>query len=321
MKRPRALLLALTVLSASAALAAPAGATSITELPPLIPGSVPQGITAGPDGNVWFVENRASRFGRVVPSTGKINDLSTGSGICAGSLPAEITPGPDGGLWFTEEAAQPDRADRPRQGDRAGVPGLRAARTGITAGPDGNLWFTEYGTATGSAGSRRPASITEFPPASPTAAARRGIAAGPGRQPLVHRADGRQRDRADHADRRDHRVHAPASRRQRSPYGIAAGPDGNLWFTEQTGNADRPDHPGRRRHRVRRRPRAGSGPVGITAGPDGNLWFTESAASATDRPDHPGRRRHRVPRAASAPAPLGHHGGPGRQPLVHRAVR
>ena len=35
------------------------------------------------------------------------------------------------------------------------------------------------------------------------------------------------------------------------PYGIAAGPDGNLWFTEISGRQqDRPDHHGRRRHRV-----------------------------------------------------------------------
>ena len=102
MKPPRALLLALAVLGSSAALAGTAHATTITELPPLAAGSGPEGIAAGPDGNVWFVENRASRFGRVVPSTGKITDFSTGSGISANSLPAEITPGPDGGLWFTE---------------------------------------------------------------------------------------------------------------------------------------------------------------------------------------------------------------------------
>src|SRR4051794_30787202 len=110
MKPPRALLLALAVLGSSAALAGTAHATTITELPPLAAGSGPEGIAAGPDGNVWFVETRPSRFGRVVPSTGKITDFSTGSGISPNSLPAEITPGPDGGLWFTEEA--PSRIGR-----------------------------------------------------------------------------------------------------------------------------------------------------------------------------------------------------------------
>jgi sugar lactone lactonase YvrE len=64
------------------------------------------------------------------------------------------------------------------------------------------------------------------------------------------------------------------------PFGIAAGPDGNLWFTEE-------NSPGR----VARITPAGvvteftggvtagfsanGQPIGIAAGPDGNLWFTE----------------------------------------------
>jgi streptogramin lyase len=55
------------------------------------------------------------------------------------------------------------------------------------------------------------------------------------------------------------------------PAGIAAGPDGNLWFTESNGN------------RIGRITPAGAvteftaagTPTGIAAGPDGNLWFTE----------------------------------------------
>ncbi len=58
------------------------------------------------------------------------------------------------------------------------------------------------------------------------------------------------------------------------PLAIAAGPDGNLWFTENT------------RNKIGRittagviteftLPTANSSPYGITAGPDGNLWFTE----------------------------------------------
>ena len=59
------------------------------------------------------------------------------------------------------------------------------------------------------------------------------------------------------------------------PVGIAAGPDGNLWFTETSGEPDRADHAGGRRHRVLRPASPRTAPVGIAAGPDGNLWFTE----------------------------------------------
>src|SRR5206468_5528722 len=58
------------------------------------------------------------------------------------------------------------------------------------------------------------------------------------------------------------------------PHGLAAGPDGNLWFTEQTG------------HNIGRItlagiiteftiPTVGSYSYEIADGPDGNLWFTE----------------------------------------------
>jgi streptogramin lyase len=63
-----------------------------------------------------------------------------------------------------------------------------------------------------------------------------------------------------------------------NPQGIATGPDGNLWFTEFTGN------------KIGRITLAGgitefpiptpnSGPRAITAGPDGNVWFTEYTAN------------------------------------------
>ncbi len=67
------------------------------------------------------------------------------------------------------------------------------------------------------------------------------------------------------------------------PRGIAAGPDGNLWFTEKVGN------------RIGRITTAGvvtefstgitasSGPFGIAAGPDGNLWFTQVDANQIGR--------------------------------------
>jgi len=68
------------------------------------------------------------------------------------------------------------------------------------------------------------------------------------------------------------------------PLGIAAGPDGNIWFTESQRNAV-----------VRLTPAgvftfftlptAGANPNGITAGPDGALWFTESNANQIGRVD------------------------------------
>src|SRR5215211_6402793 len=62
-----------------------------------------------------------------------------------------------------------------------------------------------------------------------------------------------------------------------SPWGIAAGPDGNLWVTQRAPNGV--DKVARvttsgvfTEYPV---PTVNSGPFKIVAGPDGNLWFTE----------------------------------------------
>jgi streptogramin lyase len=57
------------------------------------------GITAGPDGNLWFTES-FDRIGRITP-TGVVTEFS--AGITPLSYPTGITAGPDGNLWFTEE--------------------------------------------------------------------------------------------------------------------------------------------------------------------------------------------------------------------------
>jgi virginiamycin B lyase len=60
-----------------------------------------------------------------------------------------------------------------------------------------------------------------------------------------------------------------------APTGIAAGPDGALWFTELSGNKIgrmTPDGVVTDEFTV---PTASSSSVGIAAGPDGALWFAE----------------------------------------------
>ncbi len=181
----------------------------------------------------------------------------------------------------------------------------------------------------------------------------------PGWQSLVHR-ERRKPDRQDHHGRRHHRVPRPptGSAFPWDPPVIAAGPDGNLWFTEHSANQI---------GRITTAgvitefpiPTASSGPYGIAAGPDGNLWFAEPGANQIgrittagvvtefpiptassdpgyrsrpgrqplvhrnqqcqpDRSDHHGRRRHGVPDPTVQQLPSRYRGRPGRQPLVHR---
>src|SRR5882757_874692 len=64
----------------------------------IVVGGFPEGITAGPDGNLWFTEQR-DRIGRITP-LGVVTEFS--AGITAFAGPDGITAGPDGNLWFTE---------------------------------------------------------------------------------------------------------------------------------------------------------------------------------------------------------------------------
>ncbi|MHB1536539.1 MAG: Vgb family protein, partial [Acidimicrobiales bacterium] len=56
------------------------------------------GITAGPDGNLWFTENGGDKVGRITPA-GAITEYPLPT---ANSGPDGITAGPDGNVWFTE---------------------------------------------------------------------------------------------------------------------------------------------------------------------------------------------------------------------------
>ena len=237
----------------------------------------PESITTGPDGNLWFTEGRGNKIGRISP-TGVISQFRIDA---ATSSPHGITAGPDGNLWFTERTGNAVGRITPAGViTRFPLPFFDSRPTGITAGPDGNLWFTQQGgnrigriTPAGAltqfaipTADSQPFSITTgadgnlwFTETAGTAIGR--ITPGgvitefPLPQPLPLTFN-------------------PALRSE--PLTIAAGPDGNLWFTEGNGGAI-----GRitvtgviTEFRV---PNPNSRPFGITAGPDGNLWFTEEA--------------------------------------------
>src|SRR5581483_5736987 len=63
-------------------------------LPPQVLG--PNGITAGPDGNIWFTYTQG--IGRIT-----LPGVATSFPVTGGA--AEITAGPDGNLWFTSSPA------------------------------------------------------------------------------------------------------------------------------------------------------------------------------------------------------------------------
>jgi streptogramin lyase len=106
------------------------------------PDRLPQWITTGPDGALWFTERATDALGRITVS-GQLTEfpVPTASAGVNG-----IAVGPDGALWFTESVA--DAVGRISSvGDIAEIPlGEGATPTGITTGPDGQIWFSAAGT-------------------------------------------------------------------------------------------------------------------------------------------------------------------------------
>jgi len=62
--------------------------------------SAPQGITQGPDGNMWFVERFENAVSSITPD-GRITAFT----IPTVGQPSQIVTGADGNLWFTETGA------------------------------------------------------------------------------------------------------------------------------------------------------------------------------------------------------------------------
>jgi streptogramin lyase len=196
---------------------------------PVPAGAVPEGITWGPDSNVWFTEVVAGRIGRMTPS-GAVTEFPIPT---PDSSPRGIVTGPDQNLWFVESTwhraaiARMTTAGEITEYPLGGSPTDQLQPHNIVTGPDRNLWFSEIGrigriTTAGE--------ITQFP-VGPSAPA--GLAAGP---------DGNLW----FTDQNDNSVgrisptgvirQFPLPRRNAGPTAIAPGSDGRIWFTETNVN-------------------------------------------------------------------------------------
>jgi len=245
----------------------PVAAQSITEFPIPSADSAPLGVTAGPDGNLWFTEYSANQIGRITPS-GAITEFAIPT---ADSAPFGITAGPDGNLWFTEYFANQIGRITPAGTITEFPVNFTGAPQDITAGPDGNVWFTKPGTDI--LGRITPSgTITEFPLPVGNFRAVSGIVAGPDGNLWFAELLGDQIGRITPTGTI---TEFPLPTTGSHPQGIAPGPDGNLWFTEIAANQIGRITPTGAIAEFAI-PTANTLPAAISAGPDGNLWFTET---------------------------------------------
>jgi virginiamycin B lyase len=279
----------------------------ITEL--LVPGDFgsPFDITTGPDGALWFTQEKfgvdfisADHIGRITPAGSVTEFPIPGQGHIVGGPGGgglHITAGPDGNLWFTElgqtKIARMTTSGNVTEFSIGGYPGA------ITVGPDGSLWFTDnVGSSSAPIGKigriTLSGAVSEFAILSDNTTLS-GITAGPdgnlwftetttgkiGRiNPCVAAA-----------------IPCPSGSVSEfslptagsSPGSIALGPDNNLWFTEtvetdahvQLAKIGRITTSGAVTEFSL--PASEGSAFGITAGPDGNLWFTERSAGRIGR--------------------------------------
>jgi virginiamycin B lyase len=124
----------------------------IVEYPIPTPNSTPSGITAGPDGAIWFNES-ASSANQIVRMTTAGQFTNTYPVPSPDSVLGQIITGPDGNLWVTENGS--DKIGRLVPPNQPGggvltewiVPTKRAIPTGLIVAPDGAMWFTEFGSS------------------------------------------------------------------------------------------------------------------------------------------------------------------------------
>ena len=188
---------------------APGGGNASSDLGTITATSNPFGITAGPDGNVWFTENAPNNIGEVTfigggEGIGEIPiPIPPADGSSSSYQARGITSGSDGNLWFAESLNPSDVSlvGNVTTGGTVTVVqvGFQHSPHQITAGPDGNLWFTEYGIGTfgtegiGTITTGTTNTFTSYPISTSTTGAK-------------------------------------------GPEAITTGPDGNLWFTELVAN-------------------------------------------------------------------------------------
>jgi virginiamycin B lyase len=208
----------------------------------------PRFIVAGSDDDLWFTECKGNKIGRIT-TKGQLTEfpVPTADSCPLGIARSTLKLG-DGGVseafFFTERTANKIGAVTPAgEFFEFPIPSANTCPYGITAWPtDSRLWFTEFCNPVQST----PDKIGSLDPSA---------------NPSI--------------------VEVKLQSGGANLSGIAAGPDGFVWFAELSPSQGRVG---------RYRPTGGgsectvpvweSEPIMVAAGPDGKMWFTEYAGNA-----------------------------------------
>jgi virginiamycin B lyase len=240
----------------------------VTEYP-ITSNSDPNGMTEGPDGNVWFTECNASKIGRIT-TDGTVTEFST---TTASTRPQGIASGPDGALWFTESSAH--KVGRITTGGT-----MQEFSTGITgrpgfiaSGPDSALWFTETSANTIGRITTDGTTVNEY--GIPTSiSGPQGITAGPGGKMWFTEscADNIANVTTDGGTFNEYPLGGAGGDK---PFGIITGADQQLWFAESDSAVIGTMATSGVLVATTTTPTANSDPQFVTLGADSAVWFSE----------------------------------------------
>ena len=289
--------------------AAPDRRGKIALFPDTFGDPTPAGITAGPDGALWFTDPGNDVVGRITTdgtytlqqptgvemsdgialgpdgnlwftaeqSDGGIGRITPGGTVTlfkdpGGEFPQGITAGPDGALWFAESNGQVGRITTKGKVKHFTVAPSDAQLQGIVTGPDGALWVTQY-VAGGSRFSNRVIRVS-------TGGRSKSFKVGVGPDAICVGSDGALwfAEAASNAIGRlttsGKYTEYPIDGKYSQPSGIAAGPDGALWFTDFAGRFGIGRITTSGHMKFYKAPPGAGELIEIAAGPDGAMWFT-----------------------------------------------
>lgn len=207
-----------------------------------------RGLAVGADGDLWMTETRLdghTRLSAILRVTPAGSVTSFNKGLQKDAIPWYITAGSGNVLWFTDSVGRVGRIDtdgviREFPIVRQIVPGkLQGPESPVVMGPDRDLWFIVGQRIGRMTLSGHAKSFT--PPSSY-------------RQPEAWRGRG-------------------------GLDSLATGPEGNLWFTRESGEVERMDARGRVRTVTNRLVSA----LGIAFGSNGVAWVGEGRESGPAR--------------------------------------
>ncbi|MHB1561359.1 MAG: virginiamycin B lyase family protein [Isosphaeraceae bacterium] len=262
-------------------------------------GAGPTGMTAGPNGELWFTEQNLGQIGVYNPANGVVTEyqlpISSSPGAAAdqNSSPFGITLGPDGNIWFTEQRDNLIGMINPATAPQTG--GIVAVSSGVVtvysaglagtgptelASAGGKLWITELnGNSIGEFDPNNPgAGVTQIALNGTSSPQTLGIAfaggnlwvgertpQGAGKTALVSINPANPSQQVQYA--------VPSGS---GVFNVAAGSDGNVWFTESNDNIGMISPSAASPAAVEfSTGNPNSTTNWIATGPDGNVWFTD----------------------------------------------